>query len=252
MVIVFSVITISCKNKEKQPHTNNVTPTKTVAADSLSFVKKQQKKKAIALKKKEIQRLKIQQSKRKALDTLPLTTFVDLSELSDHFVFDLKYATQDNFLKQSVYDCPKCYVRVPTAKALLKANSVFMKKGRRIKFFDCYRPHSVQKKMWKIFPNPHYLARPSKGSIHNKGGAVDMTLVDKAGNELDMGTGFDHFGEEAHHAYTYLPDEALENRKYLRETMKKHGFWTIRTEWWHYNYRGASKNTLADFKWKCE
>ncbi len=243
----------SCKEERKTPASAAPLPTTTSRiADSIALAKKEELEAVRLLQEKEAKRLAKQKVQRTALDTLPVTTFVNLEELSDDFMYELKYATKDNFLKQSVYDCPKCYVRVPTAKALLKANAVFLKVGRKIKFFDCYRPHSVQKKMWKIFPNPHYLARPTKGSIHNKGGAVDITLTDLKGNELDMGTGFDHFGKEAHHAYTNLSDTVLENRKLLRETMKKHGFWTIRTEWWHYNYRGASKNALADFKWECE
>jgi len=126
--------------------------------------------------------------------------FVDIEKLSNYFVLDMKYATKDNFLKKAVYSCERCYVRGVVAKALISANKDFMKKGYRIKLFDCYRPHSVQKKMWKIFPNPGYVADPKGGSIHNKGAAVDITLTDLQGNQLDMGTDFDHFGKEAHHA----------------------------------------------------
>jgi len=88
------------------------------------------------------------------------------------------YATTNNFLKEKVYECAECYTRAKTARALLAANADFIKAGVKIKFFDCYRPNSVQYKMWKIVPNPQYVANPVKGSIHNKGGAVDITLVD--------------------------------------------------------------------------
>ena len=187
-----------------------------------------------------------------SLDDVADTAFVRLRDYSRDFVYDMKYATEDNFLKTKVYDCAECYIRAKTARALIAANTELMVKGYRIKFFDCYRPHDVQKKMWKIVPNPQYVANPAKGSIHNKGGAVDITLVDKEGKELDMGTGFDFFGKEAHHDYTKHPKEILENRKLLKETMEKHGFWGIRTEWWHYNLTSASNGKVANFRWECE
>ena len=180
------------------------------------------------------------------------TTFVRLADFSEDFNYDLRYATENNFLKSKVYDCAECYTRVKTAKALIAANQDFINQGFRIKFFDCYRPNAVQYKMWEIVPNPQYVANPVKGSIHNKGGAVDITLLTLDGEELDMGTDFDYFGKKAYHDNTDLPEEVLKNRKILRETMEKHGFWSIRTEWWHYNLSIASNDKVANFKWECE
>ncbi|MBT8205275.1 MAG: M15 family metallopeptidase [Eudoraea sp.] len=185
------------------------------------------------------------------LETLADTAFIRLADYSDDFAYDLRYATENNFLKAQVYECAECYTRVKTAKALLAANKEFISQGFRIKFFDCYRPNSVQYKMWAIVPNPQYVANPVKGSIHNRGGAVDITLVDQKGNELDMGTDFDYFGKRAYHDNFDLPDEILNNRKLLKEVMEKHGFWSIRTEWWHYNLGSASRDPVADFKWAC-
>ncbi|MGI9552220.1 MAG: M15 family metallopeptidase [Aurantibacter sp.] len=179
------------------------------------------------------------------------TTFIRLADFSDGFAYDLRYATDNNFLEEKVYECAECYTRVKTAKALLAANSDFKKAGVKIKFFDCYRPNSVQYKMWEIVPNPQYVANPVKGSIHNKGGAVDITLVTLEGAELDMGTDFDFFGKKAYHDNLDLPQEILDNRKLLKETMEKHGFWSIRTEWWHYNLSAASNDKVANFKWPC-
>ncbi|MEX0315644.1 MAG: M15 family metallopeptidase [Allomuricauda sp.] len=193
----------------------------------------------------------IQEKILKSLEGLADTTFVRLADFSDDFAYDMRYATENNFLKAKVYDCPECYTRVKTAKALIKANKAFMEKGVKIKFFDCYRPNSVQYKMWEIVPNPQYVADPVKGSIHNKGGAVDITLVDLEGNELDMGTDFDFFGKRAYHDNLDLPQTILENRKLLKETMESFGFWSIRTEWWHYNLSDASNDKVANFKWDC-
>lgn len=194
---------------------------------------------------------KIQKPVFKSLEGVADTTFVRLADYSDGFAYDLRYATKNNFLKEKVYDCGECYTRAKTVKALLKANEEFKKHGVKIKFYDCYRPNSVQYKMWKIVPNPQYVANPVKGSIHNKGGAVDITLVTLEGEEVKMPTDFDFFGKRAYHDNFDLPQEILDNRKLLKETMEKYGFWSTRTEWWHYNLQGASNDPIANFKWDC-
>ena len=185
------------------------------------------------------------------LESLPDSAFVKLADYSDGFAYEMRYATTDNFLKAQVYPCAECYTRAVTARALLAANTELKRRGYRIRFYDCYRPNSVQYAMWEIVPNPQYVADPVKGSIHNKGGAVDITLETLDGEPVDMGTDFDFFGPRAHHDYTDLPQEVLENRKLLKETMERNGFWSIRTEWWHYNLSAASNYPVADFRWPC-
>jgi len=180
------------------------------------------------------------------------TTFVNLKDFSPDFVYDMKYATDDNFLKSKVYDCAECYLRYKTVKALISANQRFMKKGFKIKLFDCYRPLDIQKKMWAIVPNPEYVANPSKGSIHNRGGAVDITLVDFDGKELDMGTSFDFFGKEASHDYLDFSKEIRNNRKLLRKVMAKEHFNSFDSEWWHYNLKTGLKDGVSNFKWECQ
>ena len=180
------------------------------------------------------------------------TTFVNLKDYSSEFVFDMKYATDSNFLKEKVYDCGECYLRLKTINSLIEANKKFIKKGYKIKLFDCYRPLDIQKKMWTIVSNPKYVANPEKGSIHNRGGAVDLTLVDKDGNELDMGTQFDHFGVEAAHSYENLTEIQKKNRKLLRKIMTKSNFQLFESEWWHYNLNDSKKDPLSNFKWKCD
>ena len=181
------------------------------------------------------------------------TSFVAIKNLSNDFVFDLKYATENNFIKQKIYDCAECYIRYEVALALIKANADFMKKGYKIIFFDCYRPFDVQKKMWSIYPNSKYVANPNKGgSMHNKGGAIDITLVDMNGNELDMGTAFDHFGIEAHHSCINFSEKILENRKLLKSVMENNGFKSLATEWWHYDFKFAKKYPISNFPVKCQ
>lgn len=179
------------------------------------------------------------------------TTFVNLKDYSTDFVYDMKYATSDNFLKAQVYDCAECFLRLKTVEALVKANKEFLKQGLRIKLFDCYRPLDIQKKMWAIVSDPKYVADPSKGSIHNRGGAVDITLVDKSGKELDMGTDFDFFGIEASHAYSKLPQKVKDNRRLLKKIMIANEFNSFDSEWWHYNLKSGLKDSVSNEKWDC-
>jgi D-alanyl-D-alanine dipeptidase len=180
------------------------------------------------------------------------SAFVNLRNYSNDFVFDMKYATADNFLKEKVYPCDECFLRVKTVKALLEANKSFIEKGFKIKLYDCYRPRAIQKKMWRIVPDANFVANPKKGSIHNRGGAVDISLVDSVGNELNMGTKFDFFGKEASHNYQNLSDEILANRKFLKEIMLQNNFRIFESEWWHYNLNGSNKDEVSNKKWRCE
>ena len=180
------------------------------------------------------------------------TTFVNLKDYSADFVYDMKYATTDNFLNAKVYDCAECFLRLKTVKALIKANKEFIRKGYRIQLFDCYRPLDIQKRMWQIVSNPEYVADPAKGSIHNRGGAVDITLVDNNSVALDMGTSFDFFGPEAGHNYQNLSNEVKQNRVLLKQIMQENGFVSFDSEWWHYNLQNASKDKVSNTKWKCE
>jgi len=177
--------------------------------------------------------------------------FVNLKNYSNDFVYDMKYAITDNFLKEKVYPCDECFLRVKTVKSLLEANKTFMQKGFRIKLFDCYRPKAIQKKMWKIVPDANFVANPKKGSIHNRGGAVDITIVDSLGIEVNMGTKFDFFGEEASHNYLNLSDEILANRKFLKEIMLQNNFKSFDSEWWHYNLNGSNTDKVENLKWDC-
>lgn len=178
--------------------------------------------------------------------------FVNLRNYSNDFVFDMKYATADNFLKEKVYPCDECFLRVKTVRALLEANKSFLEKGYRIKLYDCYRPKAIQKKMWKIVPDANFVANPKKGSIHNRGGAVDISLVDSLGVEVNMGTKFDFFGEEASHKYQNLSEEILANREFLKAIMLQNNFKSFDSEWWHYNLNGSNKDAVSNQKWRCE
>ena len=226
VVLLAIVILFSCKTKYYD---------KSIVVASTTLQNKETKEPQVKNKKIEVQD----------------TSFVNLKEYSTDFVYDMKYATEDNFLKAKVYDCAECLLRLKTVKALVKANSKFMKLGYRIKIYDCYRPLDVQKKMWAIVSNPSYVANPSKGSIHNRGGAVDITLVDSSGKELNMGTPFDFFGPEASHDYNNFPKEILKNRALFKKIMINSKFQSFDSEWWHYNLKNAKLDPISNFKWKC-
>ena len=180
------------------------------------------------------------------------TTFVNIKNYSTDFVLDMKYATTDNFLKTKVYDCEMCFLRYKTVQKLLAVNSILAKKGIKIKFFDCYRPLDIQKKMWQLVPNPDYVANPARGSMHNRGSAVDITLVDTKGTDFDMGTPFDFFGVEASHSYQKLTNTQIANRIFLKTIMLENGFKPFDTEWWHYSLIDGASEKLANFKWTCD
>ncbi len=178
--------------------------------------------------------------------------FVAVHSIDNKFTLDIKYATTDNFTKEQLYDCPECLLRYEIAKALSKVNKQLLKRGIHIKLYDCYRPLPVQQKLWDIKPNINYVADPKTGSTHNRGGTIDMTLVDENNRELDMGTPYDFFGREAYPEYKNLPDTVLNNRALLHTTMKEAGFIPVITEWWHFAYRGVNSYPLESFTWECE
>jgi len=179
------------------------------------------------------------------------TQWLDLHELDSTIIIDMRYASTNNFVSEKMYDCGRCFLRPEAARAVVKVQKVLQEGGLGLKMFDCYRPLPVQQKLWDKFKNPSYVTPPSKGSMHNRGLATDLTIVDPHGKELEMGTEFDFFGKEAHHTYTNHSPKILANRKLLKETMASFGFGHIRTEWWHYSYRKTSAE-LSDMLWKCD
>lgn len=189
-----------------------------------------------------------------ALIDYDTSLWTELSRIDTQLIFDLRYATNNNFVAEQMYDCPRCFLRPEAAEALFKIHQALRSSGYGLKLFDCYRPKSVQEKLWQKKPNASYVTPPHKGSMHNRGFAVDATLIDVNGNELDMGTEFDFFGRRAYHDFFDLPADILARRKILKETMAFHGFKHIRTEWWHYAFKGpyTSPFAVADFEWMCE
>ncbi len=170
---------------------------------------------------------------------------VDLASLG--IPLDIRYATADNFMKKPLYPVAKAYLRAPVARALAAVHRELATRGLGIKVYDAYRPYRVTEAMWEPIKNPDYVADPAKGSRHNRGAAVDLTLINlRSGAELPMPTGYDDFSERAAHAFTDLPAEPLANRAILRDIMVKHGFEPLPSEWWHYDFKGWDSFSLMD------
>lgn len=170
---------------------------------------------------------------------------VDLATLG--IPLDIRYATGNNFMKRQLYPVAKAYLRTPAAQALLNVQRELAAHGIGIKVFDAYRPYRVTVAMWEPIQDPDYVADPAKGSRHNRGAAVDLTLIDlNSGAELPMPTGYDDFTSRAAHAFTDLPADVLANRALLRDVMTKHGFEPLPSEWWHYDFRGWERFELMD------
>ena len=166
---------------------------------------------------------------------VPKKDLVLVKDYTKNFVIDMKYATCNNFAGKTLYPSPTCVLTKGTLDKLIKANNFVMKHGYKIKIWDAYRPLSVQKIMWDATPNKKYVANPyDSGSKHNRGAAVDVTLIDSKGKELKMPTGFDNFTEKASPNYKKMTSEERKNLTLLSKAMTSSGFKTISTEWWHY------------------
>jgi D-alanyl-D-alanine dipeptidase len=162
---------------------------------------------------------------------------------------ELRYATPANFTGRVVYDvgsAPRCYLRRPVAVRLAAVQAELAQRRLGLKAYDCYRPLSVQRILWRLVPDERYVADPQKGSRHNRGAAVDVTLVDERGRELEMPTAFDDFSERAHRDYQGASPAAREHRALLEEVMTRHGFVPLPTEWWHFDDRGWESYPLTD------
>ena len=180
------------------------------------------------------------------------TNLVRINLDSLGIINDLKYATQENFLKQKIYPCAECYLREEVAKSLMKINTEANLLGYKLVVFDCYRPYSAQVKMFSIIPDDRYVADPKKGaSNHNRGIALDISLASPEGTLLEMGSEFDEFSAKSHVDYSNLSKTAKKNRITLKNLMVNGGFLPYENEWWHFSYHDKKYKT-SDFSWPCE
>jgi zinc D-Ala-D-Ala dipeptidase len=176
----------------------------------------------------------------------PTQELINILSVNPTIVLDLRYATENNFTHHKLYPVVKCMLRREPAESLSAVQKELKACGLGLKIFDGYRPLSIQKKLWEAVPDERYVANPARGSRHNRGAAVDLTIIDSLGRELDMPTPFDNFTAKAHCDYMKLPKNVLKNRALLEQVMERHGFMRMTTEWWHFDFNGWGKFKILD------
>ena len=162
---------------------------------------------------------------------------------------DIRYATTNNFSGVAVYKQAKAFARRPVVDALEEIQLALNKQGLGLKIFDAYRPYAVTVKFWKVTPidKKEFVANPKTGSRHNRGCAIDLTIINlQTGKELDMPTPYDSFVAAASPTFEDVTPLQKQNRNLLINIMENHGFKVIKNEWWHYDFKGWDKFPLMD------
>jgi len=179
------------------------------------------------------------QTYKKSVIQNPDNELIDMGTYIPEITLDIRYATSDNFTGKPIYDSPRAFVRKPVAEALKQIQDELKLKNKGLKIFDAYRPYSATLKFYEIYPDTNFVAAPWHGSRHNRGCAVDVSLIDLiTGLEIPMPTPFDDFTFKAASDYSSLPDSIIRNRKLLADIMTSYGFSIYPTEWWHYDFKG--------------
>ena len=178
---------------------------------------------------------------------------VELKRVAPDVRLEVRYATSNNFMKRVLYPQPRIFVRREVGDALARVQRRLVEKDLSLLVFDGYRPWRITKKMWDETPpeNHKFVADPAKGSKHNRGGAVDLTLFDlKKGKALEMTSAYDEFSPRA--AFNYPGGSALShsNRDMLRKVMEAEGFQVLPHEWWHFDYKGWKNFPLLDYSFE--
>lgn len=182
-----------------------------------------------------------------SLVSSPEKELVNLATYIPNLVLDIRYATTNNFTGEQIYTLPRAYARKPVADALKKAQAEFNKLGVGVKIFDAYRPYKATVKFYEVYHDTTYVASPYRGSRHNRGCALDMTIVDlKAGKELTMPTEFDSFKKEAWPTTPVADPQIRKNRDLIISVMERNGFKVNASEWWHFDFVGWNKYEVMD------
>lgn len=195
-------------------------------------------------KKLYIQDLKAYQS---AVRKSPEKTLVEIKRVIPGVKLDIRYATTANFMRQVMYKQARAFARRDVVAQLKKIQQELHGKGYGLLIFDAYRPYRVTVAFYQKAADKNFVANPAKGSVHNRGCAVDLSLFSlKTGKELVMPTPYDSFSPMAAANYPKADKTAIRNRSLLISTMQKYGFKVMRNEWWHFDYNGWQNYELAD------
>jgi D-alanyl-D-alanine dipeptidase len=177
---------------------------------------------------------------------MPQHHLIHITPESHHVQIDLAYAGERNLTGMPIYKQAHCLLLEPAEAALRKAVTLAGHIGMTLKIFDAYRPPQAQQVLWDFLPDPTYIADVRRGSNHSRGTAIDLTLVDVKGDDLDMGTGFDEMSVQSEQFHPGLPQHVQRNRTWLLGVMLAAGFTYIPSEWWHYELPGSGTLGLID------
>ncbi len=184
---------------------------------------------------------------KKSLANHPEKELVNLDGFVPGIVLDIRYATTNNFTGEKIYNLARAYARRPVAEALKKAQAEFARSGVGIKIYDGYRPYKATVKFYELYHDTTYVASPYRGSRHNRGCALDMTIIDlKTGKEIPMPTEFDSFKKEAWPTTPVKDPVIKKNRDLIISVMERNGFKVNASEWWHFDFVGWQKYEVLD------
>ena len=175
---------------------------------------------------------------------------IELVTLDPAIKLDMRYATANNFTGRVLYDEARAFLAAPAAQAVARASKAAQADGFGLTIYDAYRPWRITKKLWDatpVGPKKEYVANPKRGSKHNRGCAVDLTLHDlRTGQLVEMPTEFDDFSEKAHRDYMGTTPAALANRARLQRYLEAEGFVGLSNEWWHFDFTGWEQFPVMD------
>jgi len=182
-----------------------------------------------------------------SIKTNPNNELLEIKKEIPNIKLDIRYATKNNFMQQVMYKQARAFARKPVIESLKKIQKELNKKGYGLKIFDGYRPYAVTVEFYKKASDKNFVANPAKGSKHNRGCAVDLTLIYlKTGEEVPMPTPYDSFSAAAAAKYEPVTAEVRKNREFLIATMKKYNMNVLENEWWHFDFSGWQNYDLMD------
>lgn len=177
----------------------------------------------------------------------PNNELVEIKKAIPSIKLDIRYATTNNFMKQVMYQQARAFARKPVVESLKKIQAELKKKGYGLKIFDGYRPYAVTVAFYQKASDKNFVANPAKGSKHNRGCAVDLTIIDlKTGKDVVMATPYDSFSAAAAANYIPVSSAVKKNRDFLIASMQKYNFTVLDNEWWHFDFNGWQYYALMD------
>lgn len=256
LILAFSLfVLLSCKQQKKEEITKEkrikeeqklIDTTSKVTVQTVQIAEKDTNKGITSSQNRPKRVIDSADEYQSHIEKFPYHAMVSLSGYIPGISIDLRYAHYDNIFNDILYTQGHAFLNIKAAEALKKVQQEIAKDGYELVIWDAYRPYSVTVIMWNLIRDKRYAATPKKGSRHNRGMAVDITLKEIGGEYLEMPTTFDDFSKKASPLYQNLPQHIKENRDYLISKMEKHGFKVLSSEWWHFDYQNWYSMPILD------